>query len=96
MLYYVVSIPYSSIKSPEPVRYSLKASSFQFHIVRLKVGMGIHAITSSLVSIPYSSIKSAGLNPYTNSLNAFQFHIVRLKELFLCHSHEHFFRFNSI
>ena len=94
--FYVISIPYSSIKRAMSGHYRLVVYRFQFHIVRLKVRHLAHAIPYILISIPYSSIKSKVRVPLACVVQEFQFHIVRLKVLCCQGSWQDILYFNSI
>ena len=58
MSYSVISIPYSSIKSPKSPNLIIVLPVFQFLIVRLKADSSIQIKFPYVISIPYSSIKS--------------------------------------
>jgi len=77
---YFISIPYGAIKRIIIPKPSIKSTSFQFLMVRLK---GYHKWEKQLhlqISIPYGAIKSMKLIIKRRGHTLFQFLMVRLKE----------------
>ena len=63
MLANIISIPYGSIKSENPIQYENIVLGFQFLMVQLKAFSNFpEAFNPNDISIPYGSIKRQKLN----------------------------------